>query len=280
VLITPDNSRANDIVWKLGLQKAVGAIAYKAMSTSPPNPSPGYPVPPQQTVAPTPRSKKANLAFYIGGGCLILVVLALVTCSVAARSCAHLVSSNPVVLGRIIAAANPNLDVIDVNEAKGTIKVRDKNSNKTFYINLTDAKKGKIEIVDEDGKGVRITGDGGNGKIEVSGDDGEKAVVTTGDKAQQGGWVPVYPGAKMVNSVTAQKAGIQSGVYTFQTTDSPQQVLDFFKDKLKADGFTVSSENSVTNQMDSLQLAKDDRVASFVVTHQGETTVVVTYGAK
>jgi hypothetical protein len=35
-----------------------------------------------------------------------------------------------------------------------------KNSSKTFYINLTDAKRGKIEIVDEDGK------------LEINGDDG------------------------------------------------------------------------------------------------------------
>jgi len=211
----------------------------------------------------------------------MLVVLALVTCSVAARSCAHLVSSNPVVLGRIIAAANPNLDVIDVNEAKGTIKVRDKNSNKTFYLNLTDAKRGKIEIVDEDGKGIRITGDGGNGKIEVSGEDGEKAAVTTGDKALQGGWVPAYPGAKVLSSMNAEKQGVQSGVYTFQTSDSPQQVADFFKDKLKADGFTISNENSVANQVDSLTLVKDHRAVAFVVTHQGDKrTVIVTYGAK
>ena len=251
------------------------------MSTLPPNPPPGYPVSPTQPVTPTPPSKKANLAFYIGGGCLILVVLVLVTCSVAARSCGHLLSSNPVVLGRIIAAANPNLDVIDVNEAKGTIKVRDKNSNKTFYLNLSDAKRGRIEIVDEDGKGVRISGDGGNGRIEVSGEDGEKAVVNLGAGSQQGGWVPTYPGAKTLNSMNAEKGGIQSGVYTFQTSDSPQQVLDFYKDKLKADGFMVSNENSVANHMDSLQLAKGDQAVSFVVTYQGDkTTVVVTYGAK
>ncbi len=249
------------------------------MSTLPPNLPPSYPVPPSQPVAPTPPSKKANLAFYIGGGCLLLLVLVLVTCSVAAKSCAHLVSSNPVVLGRIIAAANPNLDVIDVNEAKGTIKVRDKNSNKTFYINLTDAKRGKIEIVDEDGKGVRISGDGG--KIEVNGDDGDKAVVNLGGGAQQGGWVPAYPGAKVLNSVTSEKQGIQSGVYTFQTSDSAQQVLDFYRDKLKAGGYTVSNENSVANQVDSLTLAKDERAVAIVVTHQGgQTTVVVTYGAK
>ncbi len=245
------------------------------MSTAPPNPPPGYPIPPPQAFVPTPPSKKANLAFYIGGGCLILLVLVLVTCSVVVKSCAHLVSSNPVVLGRIIAAANPNLEVIDVNEAKGTIKVRDKNSDKTFYLNLTDAKSGKIEIVDEDGKGVRA----GNGKIEVTGDDGEK--VSIGGAGPQGGLVPAYPGAKTLSSVNADKGGIQSGVYTFETSDLPQQVLDFFKDKLKTEGFTLSNENSVANQMDSLQLTKEDQDVSLVVTRHGDTTtVVVTYGAK
>lgn len=245
------------------------------MSTLPPNHPPAFPFPPPQPVAPTPPSKKANLVFYIGGGCLVLVVLVLLTCSVAARSCGHLLSSNPVVLGRIIAAVNPNLDVIDVNEAKGTIKVRDKNSNRTFYLNLTDAKRGKIEFVDEDGKGVRA----GDGKIEVTGDDGEK--VSIGGAAPQGGLVPAYPGAKTLSSVNAGKAGIQSGEYTFETGDSPQQVLDFYKDKLKPDGFTVSTENSVANQVDSLQLAKDNQAVNIMVTHGGDkSTVVVTYGAK
>jgi hypothetical protein len=126
---------------KGSLQRAPVAVGQTYVNCAA-NPPPWYPVPPHQPVAPTPPSKKANLAFYIGGGCPILVVLALATCSVAARSCGHLLSINPVVLGRIIAAANPNLEVIDVNAAKGTTKVRDKNSNKTFYLNLTDATRG------------------------------------------------------------------------------------------------------------------------------------------
>jgi hypothetical protein len=253
------------------------------MSTLPPNPPAGYPVPPagQQPVVPTPPSKSANLFFYIGGGCLLLLVLVLVTCSVGLRSCAHLISGNPAVLAKIVAASNPNLEVLDVNEAKGTIKVRDKSSNKTFYLNLSDVKRGKLEIVDEDGKGVRITGDGANGKVEVTGDDGEKAVMTTGDAAQQGAWVPAYPGAKTLGSMNAVKKGEQSGVYTFNTSDSSQQVIEFYKSKLTADGFTVSNETTVSNQMDSLQLTKGERQVNIVVTHQDDkANVVVTYGTK
>jgi hypothetical protein len=253
------------------------------MSTLPPNPPSGYPVPPpgQQPVVPTPPSKNTNLFFYIGGGCLLLLLLVLVTCSVGLRSCAHLISSNPTVLAKIVAASNPNLEVLDVNEAKGTIKVRDKRSSKIFYLNLSDVKRGRLEFVDEDGKGVRITGDGANGKVEVTGDDGEKAVMTTGDAAQKGSWVPAYPGAKTLGSMNAVKKGEQSGVYTFNTSDSSQQVLDFYKTKLKADGFTVANETNASNEMDSLQLTKDDREVNIVVTQQdAKVNVVVTYGAK
>lgn len=268
---------------RFGLQTSQVELAYRSMSTLPPSPPPGYPVPPpgQQSIAPTPPSKKANLAFYIGGGCLVLLLLVLVTCSVGIRSCAHLISSNPTFLARMIAGINPNLDVLDVNETKGTIKVRDKSSNKTFYLNLNDAKRGKIEIVDEDGKGIRITHDGTAGRVEVTGENGENAVITTGDTAPHGGWVPAYPGAKTLASVNADKNGTQSGVYTFETGDSAQQVLDFYKSKLKVNGFSVLNETSIADQMQSIQLGKGDRVVNIEVTHQGaKSTAAVTYGAK
>jgi hypothetical protein len=93
--------------------------------------------------------------------------------------------------------------------------------------------------------------------------------------------VPVYPGATVLNSMSGEKQGIQSGVYTFQTSDSTKQVLDFYRDRLKGSGFTTSSENSVADQVESMSLSKDDRAVAIVVTHQGDkTTVVVTYGAK
>jgi hypothetical protein len=181
----------------------------------------------------------------------------------------------------MIAGINPNLEVLDVNEAKGTIKVRDKNSSKTFYLNLNDAKRGKIEIVDEDGKGIRITHDGTAGRVEVTGENGEKDVITTGNAAPPGGWIPAYPGAKALASVNADKNGTQSGVYTFETGDSAEQVLDFYKSKLKANGFAISNETTIANQMQSMQLAKGDQVVNIEVTHQGaKTNAAVTYGEK
>ena len=73
---------------------------------------------------------------------------------------------------RLLAAANPDVDVVSTDEDKGTITVRDKKTGKTITMNFADAQKGKF-VFEQDGQkmAVEAHGDGTAGSLEVKSGD-------------------------------------------------------------------------------------------------------------
>ena len=60
-------------------------------------------------------------------------------------------------VSKMLAAVNPDLEVMHVNEGKGTITVREKSTGKVVTLNFDDVKRGRIVIGDEsEGKTASI----------------------------------------------------------------------------------------------------------------------------
>jgi hypothetical protein len=204
-----------------------------------------------------------------------------------AKQAAHMIEKNPgYAVARMIAAANPDIDVVSTNENKGTITVRDKKSGKVMTMNFADAQKGKF-VFEEDGKKVAVEahGDGDKGTLELKTDDGAMK-FGTGSGEKMPDWLPAYPGSAPQGTFSMHNAVESSGSFHFTTKDSVQQVVSYYEDALKKAGLKVNTNSVQQNGTTGLGIvtaeeAGNKRRAVVNATASGEgTSVGVTFTAR
>jgi hypothetical protein len=180
-----------------------------------------------------------------------------------------LIKRNPgLAVSKMIAAANPDVDVIHTDDATGTITIRDRKTGKVVTLNFDQIKDGKFKMSaqDEDGKG----------SIEIGGGD-----------AKLPSWVPNYPGSIAqgtfsVKGDSADGSG-EGGNFTFTTKDAPSKVMTFYQDKAKDMG--MKANLTTTNDKGGVVIVADEdskRSLTIVVANDsGDTTTVnISYALK
>jgi hypothetical protein len=148
--------------------------------------SPGNPVPsPKKGISPV-----VVILIVIGGlillGGLLLVAGGLFFVHKARQAGidTELLQKNPALAAtKLIAAINPDVEVVRVDEASGKIELRDKKTGKTVLLDFEDVKKG------------RITFETDEGKMTVG--------ATTGKVPD---WAPKYPGSEQTHVATTETA--------------------------------------------------------------------------
>ena len=207
----------------------------------PPQPPQGYPpqgYPQQQGYPPPPPPKKGMPIWgWLLIGVAALAILFIVGVSVVTYMFvkkAEQVARNPLsAIVQIAAAANPDVDVLDVNENTGKVTIRDKKTGKTVTIDGDAIKDGKISIDTEDGHAVLGAG----------------ANVKTPD------WVFMPAGAKLVGGMSANGKDGASGTVVFTSAEPLDSLKSFFEDKYRAAGYQQSvSAMSTTNGEQAMQL--------------------------
>jgi hypothetical protein len=154
----------------------------------------------------------------------------------------YLLRRNPgLAVGKMLAAVNPDVEVVKTDDGAGTITVRDKKTGKVVTLTFDEARKGnfKFEAHGDDGKNATVEFNGASGKIPAE--------------------VPVYPGAKVEGtfSVTGDGGGGTGSAYqyTFTTSDPPRQVMSFYHTKLEDAGMKLAL---TTNTADGGMLIGED----------------------
>ena len=237
----------------------------------PPAPSPSQPYPPATPLPAAAAPKKISPLVWvliIVAGCFVLGMIGLVGGGlfVANRIARHPAGT----VARIIAAANPDAEVVGTDENAGTITIRDRKTGETVTMNLEDAKNGRIRFSARDDHGKTAT-------MEIGGSAAGKLPS----------WVPQYPGASSqptfsVRGESNDESG-EGGNVTFTTTDSPSKVLTYYQDKAKELGMKVNLTNS--SDQGGMIVASDDdskRTLTVVVGGGGSTGTAInlTYAAK
>jgi hypothetical protein len=180
----------------------------------------------------------------------------------------ELIRRNPgMAVGKMIAAANPDVEVVKTDDSTGTITIRDKKTGKVVTMTFDQAKNGQFKM--------SATGDDGNASFEIGGGAGKLP-----------SWVPNYPGANAQGTFAIKGSGGdgggEGGNFTFTTADSASKALTFYQDKVKDLGMKVNV-NTTTDQ-GGMFVATDDaskRTLTVVVSGgSGDTTVNVSYGEK
>jgi hypothetical protein len=177
-------------------------------------------------------------------------------------------SKNPaVVAARIVAAASPDIEVVESDDKAGTVTLRNKKTGEVITMNAEDVKKGRLKFTNEKGEEVTFEGQGSGdrGSLKVTSKEGEMTFGAGAD-AKVPSWVPQYPGATSSGAYSSQTKEGAGGTVGFETEDSAQEVIEFYRGKLQGDGFEVE----VTT------MEKGDTIAGGTLSGKaGSRTVVV-----
>lgn len=180
-----------------------------------------------------------------------------------------LIRRNPgLAVGKMIAAANPDAEVVRTDDNAGTITIRDRKTGKIVTMTFDQAKNGRF-------------------KMSAQGDDGNTATMEIGGGAGKlPSWVPNYPGSTAQGTFSlrgdASDGSGEGGNFTFTTKDSASKAMSFYRDKAKEMGMKVNL-TSTTEQGGMIIASDDDSKRSLTVVVEGgsgDTTVNVTYAQK
>ncbi|HXB70932.1 MAG TPA: zinc ribbon domain-containing protein [Candidatus Acidoferrales bacterium] len=171
-------------------------------------------------------------------------------------------------IGKIIAAANPDAEVLSTDDSSGKITVRDRRTGKVVTLSFDDAKNGRFSFsaVGDDGKTASLEIGAGAGKLPS--------------------WVPAYPGADARGTFAVKgddgNSQGEGGTFTFTTPDSAAKVKAFYDDRCRRAGMKVKM--TLSTEESGVIVASDDgerhTLNVNVAGGSGDTTVTVIYAAK
>jgi hypothetical protein len=180
--------------------------------------------------------------------------------------------------------ANPEYEVVSSDSDAKTITVRNKADGKEVTFNMEDIKSGRLEVETE-GETVSFgvtPGEGGEGGgLRVESDQGT-AVFGAGAGSPPD-WIPAYPGANAESFSTVEANGERSGTFSIRTPDAVQQVLAFYEDRLKGEGYEVQKATMNVQGAESANLTATREKRTITVTlsaQEGETQGLIAYSEK
>lgn len=259
----------------------------------------GQQFPPQQSFPPPPQ-KKSNVVMWVVAGCGTFVVLGVIIVFLGgyfvwnkakqAGLDPDLLEKKPALaLAKMMVAANPDVELVSVDEDKDVITIKDKKTGETMTVNLEEAQKGKL-VFKKDGEGeitmeAKGDGDTGTGSVVVKTKEGS-ATFGAGSAAKLPAWFPSYPGATIQGTFSTEGKDGQGGSFGFSTGDSIEKVTKFYEDNLKQAGLKVTTNTVQQNgaiMMGSV-VGEDEgkKRTAFInaLSEKGETKVTAVFSSK
>lgn len=178
-----------------------------------------------------------------------------------------LAQANPALAAaKVMVSLNPEVEIVKIDEDRGTMTIREKKTGKTITMNAEDIKSGKLSFSDES--------------------TGEKFSFGSGTEIQLPAWLPSYPGSKPEGTFSASGSGKEGGMAHFKTNDASSKVIAFYTENLKSAGFKITSDTAGSGGSEQTGIVTAENGAegrSVIVTasSSGEgTDVALTYGTK
>jgi hypothetical protein len=192
---------------------------------------------------------------WIGIGCGALVLIGVVAAMVIgfmAKRQLDKFEENPAMAAATLAVKlNPDLELVSSDPEKNTLTIKDKKTGKVTTLNAEDIKDGKITVTTEEGTttlDMDSKGEDG-GSMTVTNDKGEVATLSGGGGAPKNlpSWVPTYPGGTATGSYDATSNDGRSAAFGVTTSDSVDDVLAFYEEKLEGEGLEVQKSTFESN---------------------------------
>ena len=242
--------------------------------------------PPPPAAAPPP-AQKSKVLTYVLLGCGGLVVVALVSAialGLFVRQKAGDISKNPAMAAaKMVAALNPDIEVVSADEATGRITLREKKTGKTVTMDFRDVQKGRIRFEGEGGERVDIEaeGEGKSGALRVTTPEGEFR-AGQGSLAELPSWVPLCPGAQPGGAYSAQSLKEDTGMLQIRCGGSAEQAAAFYEGAMKAAGMSVKRQAAASGGAQMVILTGENResgrsLTATIATSDGGTTANILY---
>ncbi|HUS08726.1 MAG TPA: hypothetical protein VMZ52_20650 [Bryobacteraceae bacterium] len=196
-------------------------------------------------------------------------------------------SGNPgLTAAKMIAMANPDVEVLSSDDSRGTITLKDKKTGKIMTLNFEDIKKGKLTMQEEGHEAVSIqtSGNGSGATLEARSSEG--TVKFGAGASRLPDWIPNYPSSAPQGNFGMQGTGEDAGTVMFTTKDPVDKVAKFYEEGLKKSGLTTNSNSMQQNGKTAMATisgeAADKKRTAAVTAVPGDegVTVTVTYSAK
>ena len=208
------------------------------------------PTNPQMGGAPKKKVSPVVIILAVVAGLVVIVTLLMVAGGLFVYTKAkqagfdpEMMKENPgLAVAKMVAAMNPDVDVVDVDEGAGQITLRDKKSGKTVTVDFDDVKEGRITFQGDEGEKMTFDASGGGeeGSLRLKSSEGTFEIGAAAS-GKVPGWVPAYPGAAPEAVMSGETPEGRGGTVTFTTSDSVTKVMEFYTGALKRDGFEVNS---------------------------------------
>jgi hypothetical protein len=230
--------------------------------------------------APAAPRRKTSLLVWILAAILGVALLAGVATFAGGLWMAHKVKQagvdpdlfrdNPgLAVSKLIAAADPDAEIISTDPSDETVTVRDRRNGKEVTLTFDQVKKGDF-------------------RLEADDDEGHHALVQiggSGDAVTVPAEVPVYPGAKVKSRFQVDgngEKGQGAYEYEFTTPDASAKILDYYHRTLEKAGMKLALQTHTANG--GMLIAEDDanrRTLRVIVTRDaGATTINLTARVK
>jgi len=207
-------------------------------------------------IPPIPQQEKKGLGpwVWLGIGCAGILVLSAVAFGIAgyfiygkAKDVAREIEEDPVAAtSRLIAAANPEIELVDADKSNRVITFRNTETGEEFTFDYDDIEEGQFSFTSGDeSASIEFNSDGkDNGGVTITTGDGQTMTYGAG-ASEQPSWVPVYPGTEPRGTYASETREMRSGAFSFETNDSLEQVLDFYVSELEAGGFVIQNRTTM-----------------------------------
>ncbi len=201
---------------------------------------------------------------WVAVGCAAVIVLsglALVTAGYfvynKTKNAFESMEENPVVAAsKLIAAANPEIEVVDADEENRVVTFRNTETGKEYTIDFEDIEQGRVNFFSDDGSlSLHVeAGEDNPGSLTVTTDEGTTKFGAVARPEDLPSWLPVYPGTTPVAHYTSETTEERSGAYTIETGDDLEDVIDYYVTELEKKGFAI--ENRFTSSDGGMVTAK------------------------
>lgn len=232
---------------------------------------------PPPVASASPPSARRSPLLYILIGCFGLLVLGALGTAITgwflAKKVREVAENPAVAVAKILAAANPDIDVLEVDDDAGFIRIREKSTGKEMTIDFEEARQGRIVMRDESGRRVELRREGG--RLEVETPEGRLRVGGEGERDLPA-WLPTYTGTTGQALLSSTEQEGRRGVYTFQTPDDANLVAAFYEAELPKAGFEVKRESvsAAAGTTISLAASSSDKLTRVKILRADGNTVV------
>jgi hypothetical protein len=151
--------------------------------------------------------------------------------------------NRPVETGaKAFAFLNKDVAFVSADEEKRTVVFRNEKTGEEMTFNFDDVENGNISFNTGEGEvKVSVKQEEGGG-VTVQSGQGTTKIGSGGGAEDLPDWIPVYDGAEVQLGFSTSGDQGAAGAFSLKSSDSPDEVLDFYEKNLKDAGYEVQRQ--------------------------------------